>query len=143
MHHCIISVCLLFLHGITAKQRLSFLSLSLSCLAVHATTHKHTRRHTRTLCLFFSSVSPPAQTLCAQPYNGRSVTRGRTVLALYRTHPSLCVAPPLFLPKWRGRSVSHSACQSKKDLQSGGEGDWVLTGTFVGSDPLELDPKWR
>lgn len=53
-HRCIISACLLFHHCITAKQRLSFLSLSLSCLAVHASTYKrtHTHKHTHSLCLF-------------------------------------------------------------------------------------------
>lgn len=63
-------------------------------------THKHTQqRHTHPLSPPPSSVSPPAQTLCTQPYNQRSVTRGRTVPPLYCTHPSLCAAPPLFLPE--------------------------------------------
>lgn len=77
------------------------ISLPFTVLLGRACSHTqpHTRRHTRTLCLFLSSVSPPAQTLCAQPYNQRSVTRARTVPALCCTHPSLCVAPPLLLPE--------------------------------------------
>lgn len=136
MHHCIIPVCLLSLHCITAKQRPSFLSLSLPCLAVHATT----QNHTRTLCLFLPSVSPPAQTLCAQTHNERSVTRRRTVLALYGTHPSLCLCGSTSYPARVARAISQSVSQpASRSKSGGGIGLWL---TFVSLDSLELDPNW-
>lgn len=125
MHHCIISLCLLFLHCITPKQRCSFLSLSISCSAGRATTKNHTCRHTHSLCLFLSSVSPPAQTLCT--HTTSTLWRRGGLCWHCTTHILLsdCVAPPLFLPERLGWSVRQSACLSTAELQSGGF-DWYF-----------------
>lgn len=102
------------------------ISLPFTLLLGRACKHTHTSTHnkdTRTLCLLL----PPQLVLQHKHFahsrtNQRSVTRGRTVPPLYCTHPSLCAAPPLFLPQRRGRSVSQSvsqpAAQSKEELQS-------------------------
>lgn len=139
MHHCIISVCLLFLHCITAKQRLSFLSLSLSCLAMCATTQNHTHRHTHPLSLSLLSQSSSTNTLRTDIQPALCDEEEDCAGIVPHTSFSLpCVVLPLFLSEWQGRSVSQSVSLS---VQSGVtiKGGQALTGTLVSLNSLGLE----